>query len=663
MTMQLQAIDPRPAVQQPAQLLVEFARASLADFDMHRVALCTRLPEALPAAPIVVLIADARAVAPLETDLQRLRQARKTALVVLWEPGAIWLAPAMQPDRAGCYLCFKTWAHNNLREVLHWSADNGQQALRLAVAPKPMPAATLDVLALLLRRRLADVLDQQPAASQAIRLQIRDLAISRHATIADSGCRLCDVRPDDSAEMAQLTLAPRLKQRPSDYRAVNSQLSIKQLRHRYVDRWTGLIKHVFHSINSDLMPLYAAETPILEDPNVEVGYGRTETRERSEMVAMLEALERYAGQSARGVKNLVRGSYRELRAHAVNPRQFILHRPEQYSLPGFHMQPYSDDLDYHWKWAYAFAAQKPVLVPEQLAYYWLKRHTPELPINRFVYDSSNGCALGGSVEEAALYGLLEVIERDAYFTTWYARITPKEIDLTCLTDARSRALIARSRAQGYELHVFDIRLEIDIPVVWAMIVDPRADAPVKSYCAAGAHFDPEQAIFGALVEVTTSMGVYSRSLPAFRDKARELFADHQKVIEMNDHVLLYSLPETYPWLSFLFAEDGRRYTLNELYAGADQASASLDLTEDLRRCIDKVLAVADDVILVDQTFPQLRESGLSCVKVLAPGLSPVTFGHQYQRPSLARINRALQHLGLDGDLTLETLNPVPHNFP
>lgn len=659
--MQSPAIQTAESTPSPVQQLLAFGRNSLADFNTQQVMLCGRLPDVLPSAPIVVLFADARAVAPLEADLRRLREARKTAQVVVWEPAAIWLAPAMQPELAGCYVCFKTWAHNNLREVHHWSADDGQQALRLAVATKPVPAAALDVLALLLRRRLADLLDRRPEAAQAIRLQLRDLAVSRHATIADTSCRLCDVRDDDSAERARWTLAPRMKRQASDYRAANPGLSVKQLRRQYVDRWTGLIKHVFHSINSDLMPLYAAETPILHDPNVEVGYGRTESRERSELVAMLEALERYAGQSARGVKNLVRGSYRQLQADAIDPRRFILHRECQREHPEFHMQAYSDDLEYHWKWAYSFAQAQPVLVPEQLVYYWLKRHSPELPINRFVYDSSNGCALGGSPEEAALYGLLEVVERDAYFTTWYARITPREIDLNCLADPRSRALIARSRAQGYELHVFDIRLEIDIPVVWAMIVDPKADAPVKSYCAAGAHFDPEQAIFGALVEVTTSMGVYSRSLPAFRDKARELFADHQKVIEMNDHVLLYSLPETYPWLSFLFAEDGRRYTLDELYD--TQAPASLDLTDDLRRCIDKVMAVADDVIVADQSFPQLTSSGLSCVKVLAPGLSPVTFGHQYQRPSLARINRALKHLGIERQLTYDTLNPLPHNFP
>lgn len=262
-----------------------------------------------------------------------------------------------------------------------------------------------------------------------------------------------------------------------------------------------------------------------------------------------------------------------------------------------------------------------------------------------------------------LYGLLEVVERDAYFTSWYARIPPRQLDLESLEDERIRTLIARSKAQGFELHVFDIRLDIDIPVVWAMIVDPSDNAPVKSYCAAGAHFDPQQAIFGALVEVTTSMGVYQKSLPQFRERAHELLHDANKVREMNDHVLLYSLPESYQRLSFLFEGDQHKYTLDELYSQQDLQMRNPDLTDDLRHCIDKVLNVATDMIAIDLNFDELEKSGLSCVKVLAPGLSPVTFGHQYRREALDRINKVSAHLDTGREFKREDLNPYPHNFP
>lgn len=611
---------------------------------------------------LTVVIADVYAT-HLGDCMRTLRALDVPVLVIALEPGEIWFAPTMLPGRSGCFFCFKEWVHNNIRQNHHWTAMREPVTDFRRTSTKPLTAPVFEVFGQILQRRLGEMLSGDARAQDVVRIQTDKLRISNHPLVPYPQCNLCDTRPDDSAQRAMLRFRPRLKHNATDFRAANSKLNPDHLKRDYVDRWTGMVKHVFHSINSDLMPLYAAEAPIFFDKNIEVGYGRTETREKSEMVSILEALERFSGQTARGVKNLVRGSYNQLRDNAVDPREFILHCSEQSGLPGFNLLTYSDDLEFNWKWAYSVRTNRPVLVPEQLVYYWLKADSESRPVNRFVYDSSNGCALGGSIEEAMLYGLLEVAERDAYFTSWYARITPKQIDLDGIRDDRIRTLIGRSKAQGYELYVFDMRLDIDIPVVWAMIVDPTEDAPVKSYCAAGAHFDPEQAIFGALVEVTTSMGVYRRSLPQFRVRAYELLLDPDQVQQMNDHVLLYSLPETYAQLAFLFDGDGRKYTFDELYEQTLYAPKNMDLTDDLRICIEKILRVASDVIVVDLGFEQLHQSGLSCVKVLAPGLSPVTFGHQYRRPSLARINRALAHCNPGAELNLNQLNLFPHNFP
>jgi len=56
---------------------------------------------------------------------------------------------------------------------------------------------------------------------------------------------------------------------------------------------------------------------------------------------------------------------------------------------------YSPDLEMSWVWAFSFARGRPALVPEQIAYYG--RITP--PRERFVIETSNGCALGGTLEE------------------------------------------------------------------------------------------------------------------------------------------------------------------------------------------------------------------------------------------------------------------------
>jgi ribosomal protein S12 methylthiotransferase accessory factor len=200
-----------------------------------------------------------------------------------------------------------------------------------------------------------------------------------------------------------------------------------------------------------------------------------------------------------------------------------------------------------------------------------------------------------------------------------------------------------------------------IPVVGAMIVDPAGDALVKSYCASACDGRWGEAIFAALAEVTTSMGVYRKNKDLSLERARAMFADASLVQDMYDHVHLYSLPETLERLQFLLQGEVR--TLAQCQARTPD-TMHIDVRHELEADCAKVLAVARDVIVVDQTFPELRELGLAAAKVIAPGLLPVTFGHQYQRVDLARLDRFAGFHGAAGPrFTMAAINPHPHNFP
>jgi ribosomal protein S12 methylthiotransferase accessory factor len=69
--------------------------------------------------------------------------------------------------------------------------------------------------------------------------------------------------------------------------------------------------------------------------------------------------------------------------------------------------------------------------------------------------------------------------------------------------------------------------------------------------------------------------------------------------------------------------------------------------------------------VVDQTTPEMIRNGLHCVKVLIPGMLPMTFGHHLTRlTGLERVLRVPMELGYAKQpLTLEQLNPHPHPFP
>ena len=71
------------------------------------------------------------------------------------------------------------------------------------------------------------------------------------------------------------------------------------------------------------------------------------------------------------------------------------------------------------------------------------------------------------------------------------------------------------------------------------------------------------------------------------------------------------------------------------------------------------------MIVVNQSTPETLRNGLHCVKVLIPGMLPMTFGHHFARlAGLERVFRVPMQLGYAKELLKpEELNPHPHPFP
>ena len=92
----------------------------------------------------------------------------------------------------------------------------------------------------------------------------------------------------------------------------------------------------------------------------------------------------------------------------------------------------------------------PILVPKLLAYYSLGGE------EGFVYETSNGSAVGGSLEEAILYGIFEVVERDSFLLTWYARLQVPRLDYSSSGDSELILMIGRLTAvTGYEVRLYN----------------------------------------------------------------------------------------------------------------------------------------------------------------------------------------------------------------
>lgn len=437
------------------------------------------------------------------------------------------------------------------------------------------------------------------------------------------------------------------------------------LRERLLDFRFGPVAHVYRDEESPLA-LVTCETVAPGHADREGGYGRSTRFTASEVPAFLEGVERVTGGRRMSGAATVHGSYTDVADDAVDPASLGQHEPEWYGHPAFEPVPYTPETPTTWVWGWSTRERRRVLVPEHVAY-WHAARAPE----RFLYESSNGCAVGGTLAEAVLYGLFEVVERDAFLLAWYSRTRLRLIegaddpDLLHLTDL----LVER----GLTLRLFDLTSDLGIPTVLATVTAPEeavreGRAPALSL-ATGTHLDPRRALMAAVEETATNALMYPkwvRMRPSVSvERCRPMLDDFTLVRTLEDHTGLHGLWEARPMWEFLDHPSGS-VGMDRLTADRPSSFAGTDLTSVLRERLAAVHGLGLDVVVVDQSSaPYTEASGARAVKVIVPGALPMTFGHTHRRTrSLERLTRASALF--EGGVPWETPGmtyPVPHPFP
>jgi ribosomal protein S12 methylthiotransferase accessory factor len=567
------------------------------------------------------------------------------------------VGPLVRPNKPGCSQCADLRRllgghdRNEMREVQQKLASDG------GIISDPWASNTgLLQITHLIVSEVSRILENEQAFSEG-RVYLTDLKTlnsSWHTFIPDSLCHYCSQLPDDSAELAEISLQQSPKINADSFRCTPLGELKKVLAKDYLDNRTGL----FNSKMYDLVTPFADASVNLPMFTGDEGTaGRTQVYADSELTAILEGLERHCGLQPRGKMTVIHDSYRNLEEHALNPLKVGVHTEEQYALPGFPFQKFDPDRPIDWVWGYSVIEERPILVPELLAYYSLGCGSAG-----FVYETSNGCALGGSREEAIFYGIMEVVERDSFLLTWYAQLKLPRLDPLTADDEELQLMIERMRAVGgYDLYLYNSTMEHGIPSVWAMAKN-RKEKGLNLILAAGAHLDPVRAAKSAIQELAGMMLNLDEKFESNKEKFEQMLHDDSLVKQMDDHGMLYGLPQAEERFKFLLDDNQPMRSFKEEFKWK---STHADLTDDLKDILKVFRGLNLDVIVVDQTAPELKRNGLSCVKVLIPGMLPMTFGHHLTRlTGLERVLNVPMELGYtDQPLTFEQLNRQPHPFP
>lgn len=289
-----------------------------------------------------------------------------------------------------------------------------------------------------------------------------------------------------------------------------------------------------------------------------------------------------------------------------------------------------------------------VYLPERIAYY-----RPIIDRIPWVQESSNGCAIGGTLCEATLFGLLEVIERDAFLIAWYSKAELNPIDVTTIRSYETQCFLSRLKLCGTRVVLLDATVGVNIPTIIAVCEEPGGSTCV----GAGANPDPERALFSALVEVASDFQVVARRRRQRGEELEAMLDDFSKVRVMEDHADLFANPHARPLIAHWMYPRKPMIDLHSL--DCPDAAIGMSVQQDLDYVLQQCAVQGFNPLIVKLDHGLLHTLGAYCVKTIVPGLIPIDFG-QYQRalhmPRLANRGRALQ----DTDFAPY---PVPHPFP
>ena len=362
--------------------------------------------------------------------------------------------------------------------------------------------------------------------------------------------------------------------------------------------------------------------------------------------ALAEALERYS-LSHYDPLNFIQGTFEDVKyKNPLDIRTFENFSEKQLQDPVYYKNHYfNEKTKFGWVLAQSFLDSKERIVPAQLAFLFYETGEGEPTIRQ---TTTNGAAAGSSWIMAAYNAICENIERDSLMIFWLNRLAPPKIDLSSITDQKTKDVIDQCRRYRINLTVFDITTDLSVPVFLGVVLDD-IKGRYAVHVSPRADLDSNAAIFHVIVD-SLRVGV-SKSV-----SMDEIDSANKKVPDLrtlDDRRLFWANPERLKDIEFLFQGLTHPVPGNKFVA----ATYSEKLTE-LKRIFE---TRQSEIYLVDVTAQVARESGLTVLMSIIPELYPLYLSEHFKYLGIKRLYDAPVKMGyLTTPRKEEEMNPVPH---
>ncbi len=318
--------------------------------------------------------------------------------------------------------------------------------------------------------------------------------------------------------------------------------------------------------------------------------------------------------------------------NGLDPAQFVKYTDKQYADPEFPYERFDAEVPHLWTAGLDLRSGETVQVLAELVFSRTSL-APHAKIQRrpFSQVTSSGCAASTSMDDAVFRALLEVIERDAFMRHWLAQ-SPGHV-----VKQSSLPLQIRSRINALEQAGCKVAIQ-KLDSAWAHVCLVAVQNETHHFTTMGtaASADFKKALEGALDETEARVYAWIHGHePQITGPADVTTTDHhfelyglQRYFRRADHVLFPDVDATDIRIAPLQFKTAAQLT--KRFAARGLSPVMVDITP--------------EYCFVDQ-----GRTRLSVVKVLVPGLLPISFGHQ--REPLGMVPRV--HPG----------SKFPHPFP
>lgn len=514
----------------------------------------------------------------------------------------VLIGPLTLANRAGCWRC--------AFERISAARANSESATESPLSPDEI---SKKITPLLIRETEAintEGLEQSSLVGHVLAVDLSTLEESLHKVIPLARCDVCGgaaAFPSTAHEQERLS-------------SEDSPETVLEALAGWVDRRTGVISDLFIEPPDDprvSLPIIATAAPphVMERDGslhrLPIGWGKGLTISGAVLSAVGEAIERYSA-SILDPEKIVWKRPDELEGDVLHPCGLSLYSDEQYDRDDFPFVRFDSNIPHPWVCGSWLNNSSPVWLPAMVVFLSIELRREQL----IAQGTSNGLAASTSKDDAALRAILELVERDAFMSTWLTASPTQRIQLDDTLDPLLRKVLEGIEVFGATVEIYSLPASVIGTTVLCLAFGDAEQYPGVTF-GLGCDLDPRAALRQAVLELGQT-GPYLRRM--MKSKLLKPAEDPSGVREMLDHAAYYFPKERASAFDRLRSQE--TISLREL------KSVSTRSLEDCAAALDEARV---RMALVDVTSADVATGPFSVMRAVSPDLQPIWYGYGLDR--------------------------------